>query len=127
MFLPSEDDGHDSSTVLCNLQESGFSQVEVLEGRIAPPAVVVGQSEVRRAEVCRGDGDGAGEAPSRVIVAPHFVTSTTSQAIVEEGCAQSCSVGSIPLAVQVPVPASSSCKTQFPFSHTLFLKNNNNK
>lgn len=68
---------------MSNLQESGLSQVEVLERRIAPPTVVVRQSVVRGAEVSGGQGDGTGEAPFGIIVASHLITGPAAQAIVE--------------------------------------------
>lgn len=73
MFLPSEGNWDNTGAVLGNLQESGLSHVEVLEGRIAPTAVVIGQGQIRWAEVGGGDNDGAGEAPFRVIVTSHFI------------------------------------------------------
>lgn len=59
----------------------------MLEWRIAPPAIVVGQSQIRRTKVCGGDDDAAGPAPSGVIIASHFIARTTAQATVEQGCA----------------------------------------
>jgi hypothetical protein len=85
--LPSEGDGHYSSTVFCNLQESRLCQIKMLEWRIAPSSIVIGLRQIGRAKVCSGDGDGAGPAPSGVIVASHFIARTTAQAIVEQGCA----------------------------------------
>lgn len=55
----------------------------MLEGRVAPPAVVVGQTRVWRAEVGGGDGDAAGEAPFGIVVAPHLVARPAAQPIVE--------------------------------------------
>lgn len=57
-----------------DLKEGGLGEVEMVEGRVAPPAVVVGKSEVWRAEVGGSDDDGAREAPLRVVVATHLVT-----------------------------------------------------
>lgn len=56
----------------------------MLERRIAPPAIVVGQSIVGRAEVCGGDGDGSGEARPGVAVAPQLETFPAAQPIVEQ-------------------------------------------
>ncbi len=84
---PSKGNGHDSSTVLSNLQESRLGQIEVLEGRVAPATIVVRQSVVRWAKVCSGDGDGGREAPFGVVVASHLVASPAAQPIVEQGCA----------------------------------------
>ena len=96
---PSEGDRDDSGAVLSNLEEGRLGEVEVLEGRVAPAAIVIGQSEVWRAEVGGGDGDGAREAPSGVVVAPHFETSSAAQPIVEQRRAQRRRVRSVPLAV----------------------------
>ena len=82
-MLPSEGDWDNPSAVLGDLQEGGLGQVEVLEGRVAPATVVVGQGEVRRAEVCGGDGDGAGEAPLGVVVATQLIARPARQAVVE--------------------------------------------
>ncbi|KAK2997924.1 hypothetical protein RJ639_026080 [Escallonia herrerae] len=111
LFIPSECYGHNSGTVLSYLQESGLCHVKMLQGRIAPATVVVRQSRVWRAEIGGSDGDGGGEAPSGVVVASHLVAGAATQAIVEQGRAKCCSVGSIPLTVQVPVSTCSSCKT----------------
>lgn len=73
VIIPSEGDRDYSSSVLSNLEESRLGQVKVLERRVAPAAVVVRQGQVWRAEVCGCDGDGAGEAPFRVVVASHLV------------------------------------------------------
>lgn len=43
-FLPSEGYGDYASAVLSDLQESRLSQIEVLERRVAPAAVVIGLS-----------------------------------------------------------------------------------
>lgn len=85
--LPSEGHGHNSSSVLRDFEESWFSHVKMLEWRIAPSSIVVGQSGIWRAKVCSSDSDGSREAPPGVVIASHFVTSTTGQAIVEQGCA----------------------------------------
>lgn len=86
----------------------------MLERRVAPPAIVVGQSEVGGAKVGCSDGDRAREAPPGVVVASHFETSSAAQPIVEQRGAQRRCVGSVPLAVQVPIPTRSSCKNPTP-------------
>lgn len=55
----------------------------MLQGRVAPSTVVIGQTKVRRTEVGGGDGDDAGKAPFGVIVASHLVARPTAEAIVE--------------------------------------------
>lgn len=120
MYVPSEGNGHDSGSVLSDLEERRLGQVEVLEGRVAPAAVVVRQGVVGRAKVCGGDGDGVREAPSRVVVAPHLVACPAAQSVVEQGRAQRCGVCAVPLAVQVAVPACPSCQ-KTPQNHSTKL------
>lgn len=81
----------------------------MLQGRVAPPAIVVRKREIRGTEVGRRDRDGAGEAPLGVVVAPHLIARTAAQAVVEQGGAKSRGVGSVPLAVQIPISARSTC------------------
>ena len=116
--LPPESHGDYSSTVLSNFEESWFCHIKMLEWRIAPSTIVISLCKIWGAKVCSCDSDGAREAPPGVIIASHFVTSTTGQAIVEQGCAQSCSVSSISLAVQVPITTCSSCISQKTLSNT---------
>ena len=80
----------------------------MLEGRVAPAAVIVGEGEVRRAEVGGGDDDGAREAPLGVVVAPHLVARAAAEPVVEEGGAEGSGVGAVPLAVEIAVPTGSS-------------------
>lgn len=87
LFLPSEGNRHNPSAVLGNLQESRLGQIKVLERRIAPAAIIVGLSKVRWAKVCSSNNDASRTTPSRVIVASHFITRATAQAIVKQGCA----------------------------------------
>lgn len=79
----------------------------MLEGRVAPAAVVVGEGEVGGAEVGGRDGDGSGQAPFGVVGAGHFVASAAAEAVVEQRRAQRHRVRPVPLAVQVPIPTSS--------------------
>lgn len=69
--------------------------------RVAPAAIVVGQSIVGRAKIGGGDEDGraTGVAPLRIISALELETGTAAKPIVEQSRAQRCSVYSIPLAV----------------------------
>ena len=55
--------------VLDELHEHWHAEVEVLEGRVAPTAVVVGLCGIGRAEVGGGDGDGSRLAPLRIVEA----------------------------------------------------------
>ena len=77
--------------------------------RITPPAIITGQSKVGRAEISSRNNNrrAAGMAPSWVIRTFNFETSTTAQPIVEQRRTQRRRVHSIPLAVQIPIPTSS--------------------
>lgn len=77
-MLPFEEDGDDSSAILCNFQEGGLGQIEVMERGIAPTAIVIGQRVVGRAKVGGSDGDGTGETPLRIFVAAYLVASTAT-------------------------------------------------
>lgn len=81
----------------------------MLLGRIAPASCIVWESIVWGAEVGGRDCDRARATPFWVIRTPNLETSTTAQAIVEQGCAQSCSIGPISLAVQVSITTSPTC------------------
>jgi len=69
--------------------------------RVAPAAIVAGEGEVGRAEVGGGDDDGRSPrvAPPWILVALYLKTCATTQSVVEQCRAQSCSVHPIPLAV----------------------------
>lgn len=81
-----------------------------MKGRITPTPIIVGQGVVRRAEVGRRDNNGAGQAPFPVSHTRNLIAGATSQAIVEQSCAQRRRVCAVPLAVQVPIPTSSPCR-----------------
>lgn len=110
LLLPSEGNWDNPSSVLGNLQESRLSQIEVLERGVAPATIVIREGKVGRAKVGCRDHDGPWEAPPGVVIAPHLVAWPAAQAVVEQGSAQSCSVGAIALAVQVAIPTSTSWK-----------------
>jgi uncharacterized protein YneR len=80
----------------------------VRAGRIAPTTIVTRQSIIRRAKVCCCDKNwwASRVAPLWFISTLYFKTSTATKAIVEQGCAECCSIHTIALAVQVTVPAS---------------------
>ncbi|KAG6497462.1 hypothetical protein ZIOFF_045362 [Zingiber officinale] len=88
-------DGDDAGSVLCDVEEGRLGHVEVRAGRVAPAAVVAGESGVRRAEVGGRDDDGARKAPPRVVVAPKLVASAATEPIVEQHRAQRRRVGSV--------------------------------
>lgn len=71
-------DRDDSSTVLCDLKKGRFRHVEMLEWRVAPAAIVVGESKVRRAEVGGSDSNGSRKTPFRIICTSHFEASPTT-------------------------------------------------
>ncbi|KAG6510511.1 hypothetical protein ZIOFF_028535 [Zingiber officinale] len=108
--LPSDGYGDDAGSVLCDVEKGQLGHVEVRAGRVAPAAVVAGESGVRRVEVGGRDDDGAWKAPPRVIVAPKLVASAATEPIVEQHRAQRHRVGSVSPDIEVPVPAHTSCK-----------------
>ncbi|RWW50549.1 hypothetical protein BHE74_00043166, partial [Ensete ventricosum] len=97
--------------VLRDALENRLREIEVLPGRVAPSAIVAGESVVGRAEVGRSDYDRPLETPSVITDALDLKTSSTALAIVEQSSAQCSSVGTITLAVEVPIPTGSSCLT----------------
>lgn len=99
-------DGDDPGPVHRDALVNGLRQVEVLAGRVAPTAGVAWEGGVRRAEVGRGDDDRAGKAAAAVSVASELVAGATTEAVVEEGCTQCCSVCTIPLTVKIPISTS---------------------
>lgn len=102
---PAEGDGDNAGVVLSDLEECRFGEIKVLEGRVAPTTVIVGEGVVGRAEVSGGDGDGAGEAPFGIIIAPHFVARPAADAGVEQRSAQRRCVRTVSLAVQISIAA----------------------
>ncbi|KAF3777650.1 hypothetical protein EJ110_NYTH45351 [Nymphaea thermarum] len=97
--------GDNTSPVLSNLQEGGLGQVEVLQGRVAPPSVVIRQGEVWRAEVGRSDHDAAWPAPPGVVVASHLVAGPAAQAIVEQSSTECSSQRAVALTRRVAPPS----------------------
>lgn len=55
---PAVSDGDNSGTVLSDFEEHRHGEIEMRTRRVAPPAIVVRQSEVRRAKVCRRHENG---------------------------------------------------------------------
>ena len=105
---PAIGDGDDSGTVLSDLEEHWHGEVEVGARRVAPATIVTGKSEVGWAEVGGGDQDRrvAGVAPPRILVALDLEAGAAAQTVVEQCCAQRRRVHAVPLAVQVPIPTS---------------------
>ncbi|KRY03475.1 hypothetical protein T12_13702 [Trichinella patagoniensis] len=78
----------------------------MLERRIAPASGIVRKSIVWRTEVGRSDDNGAWKTPLVLVNAPNLITRATAEAIVEESSAQSCSVSSVSLTVEIPITTS---------------------
>ena len=108
--LPSVCHRHYSSFILGNAQEHRLREIKVVQRRVAPATCIAGQGIVWRAEVGGSDHNGAREAPPVVIHTPDLIARATAQAIVEKSSAQSSSVCSIPLAVEVPISTCPPCK-----------------
>ncbi|KAF3774714.1 hypothetical protein EJ110_NYTH52512 [Nymphaea thermarum] len=87
-FLPSECNWNNPRPVPSNLQKSRLSQIKVLEGRVAPPAIVVRQHIVGRAEVGGRHRDRARQAPLRVVGALHLVAGPAAQPVIEQSSAK---------------------------------------
>lgn len=109
-YLPSVRNRHNSSFVLSNVLEDRLRKVKVVLRRVAPASSIVRQGIVWRAEISGCDHNGARKAPFWVIHTPNFIARTTPQPIVEQSSAQSSSVCSIPLAVEISIPTSTTYK-----------------
>lgn len=109
---PAVRDGDNAGTVLGNLEEHRHGEVEVRTRRVAPPAIVTGLRVVWRTKVsgCDQDRGATRMAPLWVISALDLEASPTAKPIVEQSSAQSSRVHSVPLAVQVSIPTSPSCR-----------------
>nr|GMC59219.1 hypothetical protein C4D60_Mb05t10270 [Ipomoea batatas]GME12695.1 hypothetical protein C4D60_Mb05t10270 [Ipomoea batatas] len=83
MFIPSKRYRHNSSTILSDLQVCRLGEIEVLEGRIAPTPIVIGEARVRRAEIGRRDGDAPGETRFSG-AAPELIARAAAQAVIKE-------------------------------------------
>ncbi|KAF7816436.1 factor of DNA methylation 1-like isoform X1 [Senna tora] len=107
-------DGDDAGAVLGDLEEHRHGEVEVRPGRVAPAAVVAGESIVGRAKVGGRDEDRrtAGMAPLWVIATLDLEARSAAKSIVKQSSAQSRRVHTVPFTVQVPVPTCSSCTQQ---------------
>ena len=105
------EDWDDAGTVDADVLPGGLRHVEVVAGRIAPPAVVAGKIPVGRAEVGGGHGDGrAGLAHLRLAgVAGDEVALSARRAVVEQRRAQRHVVDPVPRIVQVLVPTCAAC------------------
>ena len=100
-YVPAVRDGDDAGAVLGDLEEHGHGEVEVGPGRVAPAAIVGGESVVGRAEVGGGDEDGGAAvvAPLGVVGALDLEAGPAAQPVVEERRAQRRRLHAVPLAV----------------------------
>lgn len=105
---PSEENWDDASFPVCDAREHRLRQVEMPQGRVAPAAVVVGQSVVGRTEVGGRDRHfGSAWEAMLGAVAHDGIASSTLGTVVEKHAAQRCRLCAIALPIQVPVAASS--------------------
>ncbi|WVZ00044.1 hypothetical protein V8G54_026113 [Vigna mungo] len=109
MSVPAVGDRYDAGAVFRDFEEHGHGQVEVRARGVAPAAIVVRKSVVWGTEVGSSDEDGraSGVTPLLVVCAFYLKTRPAAQAVVEQCRAQRRRVNSVPLAVQVSIPASS--------------------
>ncbi|BAS98666.1 Os06g0621950, partial [Oryza sativa Japonica Group] len=89
IVLPPELHRHNVGLGLGDAEERGLRHLEVLLGEVAPAAVVVGESEVGRAEVGgrHHHRRAAAEAPQHVVHAPHLVAAAARAAAPEQRAA----------------------------------------
>lgn len=95
--------------VLGNVEEDRLGEVKMVERRVAPAAGSAGKGVIGRTEVGSSDQNGARKAPFGVTHALDLIARPTAQPIVEEGSANSRSVGPVPLTVKIPIPTSPTC------------------
>ncbi|RWW00135.1 hypothetical protein GW17_00036925 [Ensete ventricosum] len=112
--VPAVGDGDNAGAVLGDLEEHGHGEVEVGAGRVAPAAVIGGESVVGGAEVGGRDEDGRGAAlaPPGIVRAPDLKARPTAEPVVEQRSAQRRRLDPVPLAVEVPVPTRPACDNQ---------------
>ncbi|WVZ77097.1 hypothetical protein U9M48_024998, partial [Paspalum notatum var. saurae] len=112
-LLPFVHDGDDASTVDTDLLPSRLCHVEVRPWRVAPAALVAGQLIVGWAEVGGGDHDRdawfAKHGVRPLAVACDLVALPTGNPVIEERCAQRRRSRTIPLRIQIAVPARAAC------------------
>lgn len=125
--LPPVRNRDDSSSVLSNVLKYRLRQVKVVERRVAPPAGVVGQGVVWRAEIGGGHHNWTRQTPLLVSGAPDLITRSAAQAIVEQSSTQRCRVCTIPLAVQIPIPTSPTYSTFKQFNAQITKMNTEKK
>lgn len=79
----------------------------MVQRRVAPTPCIVRKGIVWWAEIGGCDDNGARQAPFGITHTLNLIASPTAQPIVEKSSAQSCCVSTIPLAVEVTIPTSS--------------------
>lgn len=110
-WVPSVMDGHDTGTGLGDLSEHRLGEVEMRLWRVAPPAVVVGECVVGRAEV-GGRHDGGARQAAPAAGAPDLKARAAALPVVEQRRAQGRRVRPVARAEHVAVPTRSSCTHQ---------------
>ena len=85
--------------------------------RVTPAAIVTRKSVIGGTKIgSRNEYRRAtGMAPLGVISALDLKASTTAESIVVQSSTQSGSVNTIPLAVEIPIPTRTTCKTTNPY------------
>jgi hypothetical protein len=104
-------DGHHAGAGLGDLVEHWRGKIEVHLRRVAPAAVVVGERVVGWAEV-GGRHHGGAPPAAPAARALDLEARTTAPPVVEQRRAQRRRVFPVPCAVQVAIPARSSCTSQ---------------
>jgi hypothetical protein len=102
-------DRHDAGAGDGDLREGRLGEVEVRLRRVAPPAVVVGERIVGRAEVGGRDDGGTTRQAAAAAGAADLKARAAALPVVEQRGAQRRGVLPVPRAVQVAIPARSSC------------------
>ncbi|KAK2966905.1 hypothetical protein RJ640_029252 [Escallonia rubra] len=97
-----------SSSILSYVLENRLRKIKVLQGSVTPPACIVWESTVWRAEISGRDYDRTRETPLAIIHTFDLKTSTTSQTIVEQSSTKRGCACTVTLAVEISVPTSSS-------------------
>jgi len=118
-IIPSELNRDNPCSELGNLLEDRLREIKVLLWGIAPPPCIVWESIVWWAEVGASDHNGSRETPLPIVHAFDLIARPTAQPVVEQSSTQRRCVSPIPLAVEIPIPTSSSCNT---YRHTKSIR-----
>lgn len=103
---PSVRNRHNPSLVNGYTFENRLREIEMVERRIAPATSVIRESIVWRAEVSCSDDNGAWKTPLVFTSTCNLIARAAAEATVEESSAQSCSVRSISLTVEISITTS---------------------